>query len=179
MCRLHALATIWLLLVVLLAPSAFAETQGPARINPEQRLGEIRLRKQDGGFEVKLQEGGRTLSQKEFLRLLYKQQSRRDTNFLFRLFNITSWFNLAWVVVGFLGQICFSGRMLVQWIASEKQGRSVVPVVFWWMSLLGASMLLVYFVWRKDIVGVLGQSTGLAIYLRNLKLIYGHGAAAG
>ena len=62
--------------------------------------------------------------------------------------------------------------MLVQWLASERNRRSVVPVGFWWMSLGGATLLLVYFVWRKDVVGVLGQATGWLIYVRNLSLIY-------
>ncbi|ACV69613.1 lipid A biosynthesis domain protein [Desulfohalobium retbaense DSM 5692] len=77
-----------------------------------------------------------------------------------------------WVSVGLLGQVFFTGRMVVQWITSERKRRSVIPVAFWWMSLLGACMLLLYFIWRKDIVGILGQSTGLFIYLRNLRLIY-------
>jgi lipid-A-disaccharide synthase-like uncharacterized protein len=76
------------------------------------------------------------------------------------------------VGLGFLGQALFTGRMLVQWLTSERQRRSVVPVAFWWLSLAGASMLLGYFVWRKDIVGVLGQGTGWAIYVRNLWLLY-------
>ena len=61
--------------------------------------------------------------------------------------------------------------MLVQWLTSEKSKRSVVPVSFWWMSLVGATMLLVYFIWRRDIVGILGQATGWIIYIRNLVLI--------
>ncbi len=98
---------------------------------------------------------------------------------LFLLFNISSWGGVAWVGLGLLGQVLFSGRMIVQWLASERRKRSVVPVAFWWMSLAGATMLLVYFVWRRDIVGVLGQSTGWLIYVRNLWLIYRrHGDAA-
>ncbi|HAI14296.1 MAG TPA: hypothetical protein DCM28_21505, partial [Phycisphaerales bacterium] len=72
-----------------------------------------------------------------------------------------------WVAVGLLGQVLFTGRMIVQWIASEKSKRSVVPTAFWWMSLIGASMLITYFIWRKDVVGVLGQATGWFIYVRN------------
>ncbi|HHQ49151.1 MAG TPA: hypothetical protein ENK19_09765 [Acidobacteria bacterium] len=79
-----------------------------------------------------------------------------------------------WVALGLLGQVLFTGRMVVQWLVSEKRKRSVVPVIFWWMSLGGATMLLIYFLWRKDIVGVLGQSTGWFIYSRNLWLIYRH-----
>lgn len=120
--------------------------------------------------------GGRTehLTPDEFAALLYTEYYGR--NRLFALFNITSPVGIAWVGLGFLGQILFSGRMLVQWLASERSRRSVVPVAFWWMSLAGATMLLVYFVWRKDIVGVLGQATGWLIYLRNLRLIYRAGS---
>ena len=91
---------------------------------------------------------------------------------LFSLFNISCWANVAWVALGLLGQVLFTGRMVVQWLVSERRKRSVVPVAFWWMSLAGATMLLVYFLWRRDIVGVLGQSTGWFIYVRNLWLIY-------
>lgn len=90
----------------------------------------------------------------------------------YRLLNITSPIGFAWVALGLLGQILFMGRMVLQWLTSEHARRSVVPVGFWWMSLAGASMLLVYFIWRRDIVGVLGQSAGWLIYGRNLWLIY-------
>ena len=72
----------------------------------------------------------------------------------------------AWVGLGLLGQVLFTGRMIVQWLASEKQKRSVIPVAFWWMSLGGATMLIISFIWRVDIVGILGQATGWFIYLR-------------
>ena len=75
-------------------------------------------------------------------------------------------------MLGLLGQVLFTGRMVVQWLVSEKQKQSVVPTAFWWMSLIGASMLITYFIWRKDIVGFLGQATGWLIYVRNLWLIY-------
>jgi lipid-A-disaccharide synthase-like uncharacterized protein len=87
------------------------------------------------------------------------------------LFNITSPAGIVWVLLGLGGQLLFSGRMLVQWISSEKSRRSVIPISFWWMSLIGATMLLVYFIWRRDIVGILGQATGWLIYIRNLVLI--------
>lgn len=89
-----------------------------------------------------------------------------------RVFNLTSWTGVFWVCIGLLGQILFTGRMLIQWLASEKQRRSIVPVSFWWLSLAGASMLIIYFTWRVDAVGILGQATGWFIYLRNLWLIY-------
>ena len=75
-------------------------------------------------------------------------------------------------MLGLLGQVLFTGRMVVQWLASEKKHKSVIPVSFWWMSLLGASMLLTYFIWRKDIVGIIGQAAGWLIYVRNLYLVY-------
>jgi lipid-A-disaccharide synthase-like uncharacterized protein len=90
----------------------------------------------------------------------------------FKLLNITTPLGIAWVTLGLLGQVLFTGRMVVQWLVSEKKHRSVVPPVFWWMSLFGASMLITYFIWRKDIVGFLGQGTGWLIYSRNLWLIY-------
>jgi lipid-A-disaccharide synthase-like uncharacterized protein len=96
-----------------------------------------------------------------------------DLPTLYRLLTVTSLAGVAWVVFGFLGQAVFMGRMVVQIIASEKAKSSVVPPAFWWLSLLGASMLMIYFIWRKDPVGFLGQSTGWVIYLRNIWLIYG------
>jgi lipid-A-disaccharide synthase-like uncharacterized protein len=98
--------------------------------------------------------------------------ANRHRTFLFSLFNITHTAGIAWVVMGLLGQVLFTGRMVLQWLVSERHKRSVVPVGFWWMSLAGASMLLAYFIWRRDIVGVLGQSAGWIIYTRNLWLIY-------
>jgi len=112
------------------------------------------------------------VSPDEFARRLSAQAAERG--FLYRLLNITSPIGIGWVLLGLLGQVLFTGRMLVQWLASERQRRSVVPVAFWWMSLAGASMLLVYFLWRKDIIGVLGQSAGWVVYTRNLWLIYRH-----
>jgi len=95
---------------------------------------------------------------------------RRD-NAVFRLLNITGWASLAWVALGLGGQVVFSCRFLIQWIVSEKQRQSVIPTAFWWISLLGGVCLFTYFVWRRDLVGVLGQSTGIVIYARNLRLI--------
>jgi lipid-A-disaccharide synthase-like uncharacterized protein len=95
-----------------------------------------------------------------------------DRTWLFRFLNITSSTGFWWVTLGLLGQVLFTGRMVLQWLVSERSKRSVVPVGFWWMSLLGATMLLIYFTWRRDIVGVLGQSTGWMIYVRNLWMIY-------
>jgi lipid-A-disaccharide synthase-like uncharacterized protein len=111
----------------------------------------------------------RMLTPEEFARFYYDQSTSRG--WLTAIFNITSPAGLAWVALGLGGQLLFSGRMLVQWITSEKSQRSVIPISFWWMSLAGATMLLVYFIWRRDIVGILGQATGWVIYIRNLILI--------
>lgn len=106
----------------------------------------------------------------ELAELLYTGHSHRHP--FLALLNVTSAVGIAWVGLGLLGQALFAGRMLVQWVTSERRRRSIVPVAFWWMSLGGATLLLVYFVWRKDVVGVLGQATGWVIYVRNLRLIY-------
>ena len=125
-------------------------------------------------YLVEFRDGRRErLSPEAFAELLYRDWSGR--NRFYAVLNITSPIGIAWVGLGFLGQLLFTGRMLVQWLASERSRRSVVPVAFWWMSLGGATMLLIYFVWRKDIVGVVGQATGWLIYLRNLRLIYRRG----
>ncbi|MEM0913217.1 MAG: lipid-A-disaccharide synthase N-terminal domain-containing protein [Planctomycetota bacterium] len=92
--------------------------------------------------------------------------------FIMKLFNVSSGGSMLFVAIGLLGQALFAGRLIVQWLATERSRKSVVPTAFWWMALSGASMLVVYFVWRKDIVGILGQSTGWIIYVRNLYFIY-------
>jgi lipid-A-disaccharide synthase-like uncharacterized protein len=91
---------------------------------------------------------------------------------LLGFFNISTWGNFAWVAVGLVGQCAFFGRMFIQWIVSEKNRRSEVPELFWWFSFIGGVCLFTYFVWRVDVVGVLGQSTGVVIYARNLRLIH-------
>jgi lipid-A-disaccharide synthase-like uncharacterized protein len=93
-------------------------------------------------------------------------------NWLFRLFNISGWASLAWIGVGLVGQIAFFLRMFVQWIASERRRESIVPVSFWWLSLGGGIALFSYFVWRRDLIGALGQTTGVVVYARNLRLIH-------
>ncbi|NOY69880.1 MAG: lipid A biosynthesis protein [Deltaproteobacteria bacterium] len=76
-----------------------------------------------------------------------------------------------WMGVGFFAQALFSARFFVQWLASEKAGKSVMPILFWYFSIGGSSILLAYAVHRMDPVFILGQSFGLVIYLRNLYLI--------
>jgi lipid-A-disaccharide synthase-like uncharacterized protein len=76
-----------------------------------------------------------------------------------------------WIVIGFLGQALFFGRFFVQWLASEKAKRSVVPNAFWYFSIAGGLTLFAYALYRQDPVFILGQSTGLLIYARNLYFI--------
>jgi len=82
-----------------------------------------------------------------------------------------------WVGIGLAGQACFFSRFLVQWIASERQKRSVVPRAFWYLSISGGLILLSYSLWRRDPVFILGQSVGLFVYLRNLVLLRREDAA--
>lgn len=131
----------------------------------ETEAGELRAR--FDGWE----EGEPELSGEEMLREIHRRN--RDLPAFYKFLDVTSITGVLWVLFGFLGQAVFMGRMIVQIIASEKVQSSVVPPAFWWFSLLGSSMLIVYFIWRKEIVGVLGQSTGWAIYIRNLWFIYG------
>ncbi|MBL7069650.1 MAG: lipid-A-disaccharide synthase N-terminal domain-containing protein [Candidatus Omnitrophica bacterium] len=79
-----------------------------------------------------------------------------------------------WLILGFFGQFLFFMRFLVQWIASEIKKKSVIPVPFWYFSLGGSMVLLIYAIHRKDPVFILGQSLGFIIYTRNLILISRH-----
>lgn len=78
---------------------------------------------------------------------------------------------LLWLGIGFLGQALFSMRFLVQWLSSERQRRSVIPLAFWYFSLAGGLTLLAYAIYRADPVFIVGQLTGIFIYARNLQLI--------
>jgi lipid-A-disaccharide synthase-like uncharacterized protein len=161
-----------LLILATLTPVRADEPRRDATpVNLQHRLGDLPLTREGEDLRVAWQ--GESLSPEQFLARLEQQQQRRDAaGPLYRLLNITTPFGVVWVAVGLLGQLLFTGRMLAQWWTSERARRSVVPPVFWWLSLGGATMLLVYFVWRKDIVGILGQGAGWAIYARNLWLIH-------
>jgi lipid-A-disaccharide synthase-like uncharacterized protein len=76
-----------------------------------------------------------------------------------------------WVALGLMAQFLFSMRFLVQWIASERAGRSVVPAAFWLFSIGGGTLLLIYSLYRKDPVYIAGQAAGLLIYFRNLEFL--------
>ena len=93
-------------------------------------------------------------------------------DWLFNLFHIENWVEFWWVVLGFTAQAAFASRFIVQWIASERAGRSYVPVAFWYLSIIGGVLLLTYAIYRVDPVFILGQATGLIVYSRNLILIH-------
>ena len=76
-----------------------------------------------------------------------------------------------WTIVGFIGQALFSARFIVQWIASERAKRSIVPDAFWLFSIAGGVVLLSYAIYRRDPVFIAGQGAGLAIYTRNVVFI--------
>ena len=76
-----------------------------------------------------------------------------------------------WIGIGFIGQALFSARFFLQWLASERAKRSIVPLAFWYFSLVGGIVLLSYAVHKRDPVFIVGQATGVFVYLRNLYLI--------
>ena len=90
---------------------------------------------------------------------------------VFAWLNVQGWTEFWWVAFGLAEQLLFMGRFLVQWIASEREKRSVVPLAFWYFSIGGGLILFTYACYRGDPVFILGQSMGLFIYIRNLWLI--------
>jgi lipid-A-disaccharide synthase-like uncharacterized protein len=78
---------------------------------------------------------------------------------------------LIWIIIGFVGQALFSARFIVQWLASERVKRSIIPTAFWYFSLAGGVTLLAYAIHKQDPVFIAGQGLGLIVYLRNLYLI--------
>jgi lipid-A-disaccharide synthase-like uncharacterized protein len=76
-----------------------------------------------------------------------------------------------WLLVGIVAQALFTMRFLLQWIASERAGHSVIPVTFWFFSIAGGMLLLVYALYRKDAVFIGGQAFGVFVYLRNLYFV--------
>lgn len=85
--------------------------------------------------------------------------------------------NVLWLGLGFVGQALFALRFLVQWWRSERAGQSVVPIEFWYLSVGGAVLLLVYALHRRDPVFFIGQLTGILVYFRNLHLIHNNRVA--
>lgn len=78
---------------------------------------------------------------------------------------------LIWIIIGFTGQALFSARFIVQWLASERVKRSIIPTAFWYFSLAGGVTLFAYAIHKQDPVFIAGQGLGLIVYLRNLNLI--------
>lgn len=76
-----------------------------------------------------------------------------------------------WIVIGFIGQTIFASRFLIQWIVSERASKSIIPNIFWWISIVGSIILLSYAIHKEDPVFIVGQSCGFLIYARNLYLI--------
>lgn len=76
------------------------------------------------------------------------------------------------IIIGFAGQGLFAMRFIIQWLKSEGEGRSVIPLAFWYFSIGGGLVLFLYALWRQDPVIICGQGLGLFIYLRNLFLIF-------
>src|SRR5436309_1362597 len=86
---------------------------------------------------------------------------------------LSAWFTVdhIWLAIGFLGQMLFASRFIIQWFKSELVGRSVIPVSFWYCSVGGGVVLLAYAVYKMDPVFITGQGMGLFVYARNLFLI--------
>jgi lipid-A-disaccharide synthase-like uncharacterized protein len=84
---------------------------------------------------------------------------------------VTTGHSFGWILAGFAGQALFTSRFVVQWVASERVQRSVVPHLFWYLSMAGGTLLLGYAIHRRDPVFIAGQATGLLVYGRNLWLI--------
>ncbi len=81
-----------------------------------------------------------------------------------------------WLILGFIAQAVFASRFIVQWIVSEKKKRSTVPKIFWYLSLIGSTLLFIYALHLRDPVFMLGQSVNSIIYIRNIMLFKGETA---
>ncbi len=86
------------------------------------------------------------------------------------MFGTLTAFDLAWLFLGFFGQFIFFLRFIVQWLASEKEKRVVVPRMFWYLSIAGTILILIYSIHIKDIVFITAQVLSLFIYARNISL---------
>jgi len=93
-------------------------------------------------------------------------------DWIYKVLNVTTPLELTWVVIGLFGQVMFFGRWIVQWIASEKARRSVVPIAFWYLSFVGGLIVLAYGLYRHEPVIIAGQAPGAIIYGRNIWLVY-------
>jgi lipid-A-disaccharide synthase-like uncharacterized protein len=93
--------------------------------------------------------------------------------------HVLAWFTRdhVWLVIGLLGQGLFASRFIVQWFKSEVEGRSVIPLTFWYLSIAGGVISLAYAVYIDSIPYIIGQGSGLIVYVRNLWLIFRERAA--
>ncbi len=164
----------WILFVTGIAPAP-GQLQVPP-FNLSDRLDTLDIQSSPDGSMVTFQRNDETLTMtaEEFLAEVDRRQNNKTRmDGLFRFLDITRWTGIGWCILGFGGQALFAGRMIVQWWASEKLKTPVIPTSFWWMSLIGSSMIIVYFIWRREAVGVIGQATGWLVYVRSLWFIYG------
>jgi lipid-A-disaccharide synthase-like uncharacterized protein len=76
-----------------------------------------------------------------------------------------------WIIFGFMGQLIFMSRFVVQWLSSERRGKSVIPEIFWYLSICGGAVLATYSIYKEDPVFIFGHSLGLFVYVRNLQLV--------
>lgn len=79
---------------------------------------------------------------------------------------------IVWISIGFIGQFLFASRFILQWIVTEKNKKSTIPIQFWYLSIFGGLILLSYAIYRKDPVIITGQLFGILVYSRNLYYIY-------
>jgi len=159
----HTITPIWLLIILLIIPSTALAQQptNPQHIQIRQPNGEIaqyQLADDESGIYIASQENQQTIT-------AGTNDNESDSS--------NRWF-IYLIIFGFIGQAMFMGRFALQWVVSEWKKQSIVPVGFWWLSLVGSSMLLTYFAFRHDPVGIAGQAFGWPIYARNLYLIARH-----
>jgi lipid-A-disaccharide synthase-like uncharacterized protein len=156
-------------------PTSLVPTEEQLQLDLHSRLMDVAIKSTPQGDIVRVEtdSGPVDLTPEQYVHALGETQTRvQHGGWLYRILNISRPWSIVWISVGLLGQVMFTIRMLIQWWASEKHKRSVVPIGFWWGSLFGGALLFAYFCWRKDAIGILGQSTGVFIYARNLVLIY-------
>ena len=91
---------------------------------------------------------------------------------MFNFLSDLSKIEIIFLIIGFTGQGLFASRFIIQWLYSERLGKSSIPVIFWYLSIFGGLGLLTYAIFRQDPVIIVGQTFGIFIYVRNLYLIY-------
>ncbi len=91
---------------------------------------------------------------------------------MFNFLSDLSKIEIIFLIIGFTGQGLFASRFIIQWLYSERLGKSSIPVIFWYLSIFGGLGLLTYAIFRQDPVIIVGQTFGIFIYIRNLYLIY-------